>query len=331
VRLAAQALGQDSFKFWWHYRRFTRYTETAMQAITQVGLQDKAGVPAAILPHGDQRKLELAILLASDAELFLLDEPTAGMATEQVPSLIETIRHIQQTSAKTIMLVEHNMNVVMNISDRITVMHLDRSWPKAPRRRSHRMKPSRKPIWVSCTATSRTLSRRTRHERHADSGCARHSYLYRGIPHSRRRLGDSAAGQHHSLAGAQWRGQNDYPAQHYRLTPPRRGDIWFKGHPIQGTRTHKIAQMGIGYVPEKRIIFRDLTVGQNLQIAERQKGDLDRKADFIFGLFPDLKRLYHLPGGNLSGGQQQMLAVARALVPDNDLLLIDEPSEGLAR
>ena len=114
------------------------------------------------------------------------------------------------------------------------------------------------------------------------------------------------------------------------LTPPRRGDIWFKGHPIQGTRTHKIAQMGIGYVPEKRIIFRDLTVGQNLQIAERQKGDLDRKADFIFGLFPDLKRLYHLPGGNLSGGQQQMLAVARALVPDNDLLLIDEPSEGLA-
>jgi branched-chain amino acid transport system ATP-binding protein len=114
------------------------------------------------------------------------------------------------------------------------------------------------------------------------------------------------------------------------LTPPRRGDIWFKGQPIQGTRTHKIAQMGIGYVPENRIIFRDLTVGQNLQIAERQKGDLERKADFIFGLFPDLKRLYHLPGGNLSGGQQQMLAVARALVPDNDLLLIDEPSEGLA-
>jgi branched-chain amino acid transport system ATP-binding protein len=124
VRLAAQALGQDSFKFWWHYRRFTRYTETAMQAIAQVGLQDKAGVPAVILPHGDQRKLELAILLASDAELFLLDEPTAGMATEQVPALIETIRRIQQTSAKTIMLVEHNMNVVMNISDRITVMHL---------------------------------------------------------------------------------------------------------------------------------------------------------------------------------------------------------------
>jgi branched-chain amino acid transport system ATP-binding protein len=114
------------------------------------------------------------------------------------------------------------------------------------------------------------------------------------------------------------------------LNPPRSGQITFKGETIQGKSTHKIAQMGIGYVPEKRIIFRDLTVAQNLQIAERQKGDLDRKADFIFGLFPDLKRLYHLGGGHLSGGQQQMLAVARALVADNSLLLIDEPSEGLA-
>ncbi len=114
------------------------------------------------------------------------------------------------------------------------------------------------------------------------------------------------------------------------LTPPRSGQILFDGQTLQGRRTHKIAQMGIGYVPENRIIFRDLTVAQNLQIAERAKGDLERKSDFIFTLFPDLKRLIHLPGGKLSGGQQQMLAVARALVPDNSLLLIDEPSEGLA-
>ena len=114
------------------------------------------------------------------------------------------------------------------------------------------------------------------------------------------------------------------------LTPPRSGQIMFDGESLQGRRTHKIAQMGIGYVPENRIIFRDLTVAQNLQIAERAKGDLDRKSDFIFNLFPDLKRLINLPGGKLSGGQQQMLAVARALVPDNSLLLIDEPSEGLA-
>ncbi|HSM58351.1 MAG TPA: ABC transporter ATP-binding protein [Candidatus Sulfomarinibacteraceae bacterium] len=114
------------------------------------------------------------------------------------------------------------------------------------------------------------------------------------------------------------------------LTPPRSGKVVFDGQEIQGRSSFDIASMGIGFVPEHRAIFRDLSVEENLRIAERRKGDLARKEELIFGLFPDLKRLIKLPGTNLSGGQQQMLAVARALVPDNRLLLIDEPSEGLA-
>jgi branched-chain amino acid transport system ATP-binding protein len=114
------------------------------------------------------------------------------------------------------------------------------------------------------------------------------------------------------------------------LTPPRHGKVIFDGDEIQGKRAYDIAAMGIGYVPEHRAVFRNLSVLENLKIAEKKRGDLDRKSDFIFGLFPDLKRLYKLPGNHLSGGQQQMLAVARALVADNKLLLIDEPSEGLA-
>ncbi|MGD8624237.1 MAG: ABC transporter ATP-binding protein, partial [Anaerolineae bacterium] len=114
------------------------------------------------------------------------------------------------------------------------------------------------------------------------------------------------------------------------LTPPRKGQIVYDGQEIQGKRSFNIASMGIGFVPEHRAIFRDLSVLENLRIAERNKGDLARKEELIFSLFPDLKRLIKLPGTNLSGGQQQMLAVARALVPDNRLLLIDEPSEGLA-
>ena len=114
------------------------------------------------------------------------------------------------------------------------------------------------------------------------------------------------------------------------LTPPNEGAVIFDGAPIHGRRSFDIASLGIGFVPEHRAIFRDLSVAENLKIAERKKGDLARKEELIFSLFPDLKRLIKLPGTSLSGGQQQMLAVARALVPDNKLLLIDEPSEGLA-
>lgn len=114
------------------------------------------------------------------------------------------------------------------------------------------------------------------------------------------------------------------------LNPPRSGTIRFDGEDLAGLRTFEIAERGIGFVPENRAIFGALSVEENLRIAERTPGDLDRKAELIFSLFPDLERLIRLPGTSLSGGQQQMLAVARALVPDNRLLLIDEPSEGLA-
>jgi len=114
------------------------------------------------------------------------------------------------------------------------------------------------------------------------------------------------------------------------LTPAKSGVVEFDGSDLKEMRSFDIASMGIGYVPEHRAIFTDLSVEENLRIAERKSGDLERKEGLIFGLFPDLKRFIHLPGTSLSGGQQQMLAVARALVPDNRLLLIDEPSEGLA-
>lgn len=114
------------------------------------------------------------------------------------------------------------------------------------------------------------------------------------------------------------------------LADVRHGEITFESRPITRMRPYKVAQLGIGYVPENRAIFTDLSVLENLKIAERKTGDLDQRIDFIYSIFPDLKRLSHLGGGQLSGGQQQMLAVARALVPENTLLLIDEPSEGLA-
>ena len=114
------------------------------------------------------------------------------------------------------------------------------------------------------------------------------------------------------------------------LVSVRQGEILFDGNEIQGIPPYEIASFGIGYVPEHRAIFSSLSVEENLRIAEREKGDFDKKQDFLFDLFPDIKNFLHLRGTNLSGGQQQMLAIARALVAENKLLLIDEPSEGLA-
>jgi branched-chain amino acid transport system ATP-binding protein len=110
----------------------------------------------------------------------------------------------------------------------------------------------------------------------------------------------------------------------------REGTIRFIESNITRMRPYAVAKLGIGYVPEHRAIFRDLTVEENLRIAERERGDFKNRSSFILDLFPDLKRLYKHGGGQLSGGQQQMLSIARALVPENKLLLIDEPSEGLA-
>jgi branched-chain amino acid transport system ATP-binding protein len=123
IRLACQAMGRDNFRMFRHYKSFPQYEAHAWQVIEQVGLNARAEQPARTLLHSDQRKLELGMILAPDPELLLLDEPTAGMAAEQVPDLIELIKTIRDQGQKTIMLVEHNMNVVMSVSDIITVMH----------------------------------------------------------------------------------------------------------------------------------------------------------------------------------------------------------------
>ncbi len=113
-----------------------------------------------------------------------------------------------------------------------------------------------------------------------------------------------------------------------------RGEIRFRGETIQGRSTPDIAQLGIAYVPETMGIFGDLTVEENMVLAARaapRASALDAaRLEWIFGFFPALKTFWQQPAGKLSGGQKQMLAVARAIVEPRALLLVDEPSKGLA-
>ncbi len=123
IRLASQAMENKNFHILMDTSKIENVEERTAQVVEKVGLTSQALLPARALSHGDQRKLELGMILAPDPELLLLDEPTAGMATDQVPELITLIQEVQQSGLKTVILVEHNMNVVMKVSDRITVMH----------------------------------------------------------------------------------------------------------------------------------------------------------------------------------------------------------------
>ncbi|TAN55432.1 MAG: ABC transporter ATP-binding protein [Betaproteobacteria bacterium] len=123
VRLAVQAhagIGRDLFSMWHSH---VELREKAEHCLHRVALAEKRDTVASMLPHGDQRKLEVAILLALEPEVFMFDEPTAGMSVDEVPVVLDLIHHVKALGDKTILLVEHKMDVVRSLADRIIVLH----------------------------------------------------------------------------------------------------------------------------------------------------------------------------------------------------------------
>ncbi|MFI8432648.1 ABC transporter ATP-binding protein [Streptomyces sp. NPDC079020] len=120
VRLAAQAAGGGSYRLW---RRAAPYTAEVRGVLERTGLGHRASTPAAELSHGEKRKLELAVLLVGDPRLMLLDEPMAGVSAEEVPALTELIRTLHRDEGRTVLMVEHHMDVLLGLADRLAVMH----------------------------------------------------------------------------------------------------------------------------------------------------------------------------------------------------------------
>lgn len=123
VRLAVQARAGQGPRPFVRATRLTEVTEKAMQCLTETNLVAVATLPAAALPHGDQRKLEVALLLAMEPDIFMFDEPTAGMSVDEAPVILDLIARIKQDRSRTILLVEHKMDVVRALATRIVVLH----------------------------------------------------------------------------------------------------------------------------------------------------------------------------------------------------------------
>ena len=141
-----------------------------------------------------------------------------------------------------------------------------------------------------------------------------------------------AAGECVCLLGRNGVGKSTTMRSIMGLTPPHAGRVMWKGTDITGWPPYRVAQAGVGFVPEDRRIFADLTVWENLDVATRRREGAGSPwtVERVFDLFPKLRELANRHGGHLSGGEQQMLTIARTLMGNPELLLLDEPSEGLA-
>ncbi|MEX3316678.1 ABC transporter ATP-binding protein [Sulfitobacter sp. PS-8MA] len=123
IRLAVQARAGDGWRLLRPVRRFTKLTQDAEHYLEATRLSRVAHLPAAALPHGDQRKLEVALLMAMEPDIYMFDEPTAGMSLDHAPDVLELIAQIKSDPSKTVLLVEHKMDVVRRLADRIIVLH----------------------------------------------------------------------------------------------------------------------------------------------------------------------------------------------------------------
>ena len=122
VRLAVQSREKIRFNFFKHYLQYKAITNEAIEILDQVLLGNKVNAIASQLSHGEKRKLEIAMLLALNTEILLLDEPTAGMSLEEVPAILDVIRSIKEKGDKTILLIEHKMDMILDLSDSIMVL-----------------------------------------------------------------------------------------------------------------------------------------------------------------------------------------------------------------
>jgi branched-chain amino acid transport system ATP-binding protein len=335
-----------------HYRR-----ADALQLLEQVQLDTQANRPCNALAYGDVKRLELAMALANEPRLLLMDEPTAGMAPDERHALMALTRNLVNQRGVAVLFTEHSMDVVFEHADRVLVMArgalIAQGTPEQVQAdpqvqavyfgsgktfgASHAKQPMAADASPHATAKDASHTNITPvaaktllavQGLNAWYGAAQ--VLFNAQLHVQR-------GEVVALIGRNGAGKSSTLKAIMGLMPRHTGSVMFAGHDISNAEPYQAARLGLGYVPEDRRIFTDLTVLENLQLgvqAAHRFADGNAAPQWslekIFALFPNLADMQQRPASHMSGGEQQMLTVARTLMGNPLMVLLDEPSEGVA-
>jgi ABC-type branched-subunit amino acid transport system ATPase component len=305
-----------------------------------VGVGRYVDAHATQMSYGALKRLEIGRALAAKPKLLLLDEPAAGLNHSETQEIDELIQKVAATGV-TVVLVEHDMKLVMNISDHILVLDYGKKLAEGTAQQV-RANPDviaaylgagghglRKPVHTAAVPATRT----------ATAGPAAPVLEIHGLTSHYGRIQalhgldiEVREGQLVALVGANGAGKTTLLRTVSGVQPASGGEIRFQGRAITRLAAEKRVRAGICQVPEGRQVLGPLSVEDNIRLGAYTRKDVEVDTDMerMYALFPILGEKRRLAAGTLSGGQQQMLAIARALMGRPRLLLLDEPSMGLA-
>ena len=331
LRLAVQARHPRRFDPWTAARSITDIEGETAALVRYLGVSGIERAEAGALSYGGQRLLDMGLALATKPRVLLLDEPLAGLAAAERLRIGDIVKRI--SSDVPVLLVEHDIDRVFQIADAVTVMNEGRvlvDGTVADARQSPRVQE----VYIGSGAAAVAAKPRESAAEPATLLAAQGVNTYYGKSHI---LVDVSFDVHSheivALLGRNGAGKSTLLKTLIGIAPPASGSIRLADQEIAGLPSAAIARLGIGYVPQGRGLFAGMTVAHNLELGrlKRETGrgvrwDLQR----IFEYFPRIRERLDTPADFLSGGEQQMVAVARALSGDVRVLLLDEPFEGLA-